>query len=153
MSLTFIVDDKYAWVLLAGVSVGWLTMWQGINVSRYRKAAKIAYPQLYAEKSEAAASIDAYKFNCAQRAHQNTLETVPQTLFLLIFAGLEHPIAAASLSGLWLLGRVLYTLDYSTGDPAKRVRGAITGYIGQWCLQLLATYTAGRLVLASLNLI
>ncbi|KAF8524708.1 membrane-associated proteins in eicosanoid and glutathione metabolism [Hysterangium stoloniferum] len=153
MSLDFTIDDKYAWVLLAGVSVGWLTLWQGINVSRYRKAAKIVYPQLYAEKSEAAASTDAYKFNCAQRAHQNTLETVPQALFLLAVAGLKQPIAAASLCGLWVVARVLYTLEYSAGGPAKRYRGAVLGHVGHLGLLGLATYTAGRLVLVTLNCI
>jgi len=148
MSLDLTVDVNYAWVILAAVSTGWLTFWQGIYVSRHRKAANIAYPQLYAEKAEAEASAEAFKFNCAQRAHQNTLENFPQTLFFLVFAGLKYPIPAASLGGLWVVGRVLYTLGYSTGDPKKRYRGMV-GSIGQLGLQLLATYAAGRLVLAT----
>ncbi|KAF8507644.1 membrane-associated proteins in eicosanoid and glutathione metabolism [Hysterangium stoloniferum] len=149
MPLNLTLDESYAWVILAGVSTGWLTLWQGINVSRHRKAAKIAYPQLYAEKSEAAASVEAHKFNCAQRAHQNTLENLPQILFFLTFTGCKYPIAAASLGGLWVVGRVLYTMGYATGDPKKRNRGSI-GIIGQLGLQLLATYTAGQLALATL---
>jgi len=146
MSLNLTVDQNYAWVILAGVSTGWLTLWQGINVGQYRRAAKIEYPQLYAEKEEAKASVAALKFNCAQRAHQNTLESLPQILFYLTFAGLKHPIAAASLTGLYVVGRLFYTWGYSTGDPKKRRRGEF-GVVDQLGLQLLATYTAGRLVL------
>lgn len=51
--------------------------WQSIVVGKYRKAANVPYPQAYAEKAEADASLDAKKFNCAQRAHQNTLESIP----------------------------------------------------------------------------
>ncbi|KAF8507645.1 membrane-associated proteins in eicosanoid and glutathione metabolism [Hysterangium stoloniferum] len=130
MPLDLTVDERYAWVILAGVSTGGLTLWQVFNVSRHRAGAKIVYPQLYAEKAEAAASVEAHRFNCAQRAHQNTLENLPQTLFCLTFAGLKYPIAAASLGGLWVAGRVLYTLGYSTGDPKKRLRGEV-GIIGQ----------------------
>ena len=36
-----------------------------------------------------------------------------------MFAGLRYPTAAASLAGLWLVGRVLYTIGYSTGDADK----------------------------------
>lgn len=41
-----------------------------MNVGRYRKAAKIDYPTMYATKEEAAASPAANQFNCAQRARK-----------------------------------------------------------------------------------
>jgi hypothetical protein len=73
MSLNFSVDENYAWVVLAGVGAGWVTIWQGFKVGWHRKAAKIPYPQsessfygrdilvdacptVYAESSQAAAS-------------------------------------------------------------------------------------------------
>ncbi|GJJ07164.1 hypothetical protein Clacol_001364 [Clathrus columnatus] len=135
MSLTFTVPKEYPLVLLAAVGTGWVTQFQTIVVSRKRKAAKIDYPQMYAEKAEAETSLvrpstrlplgiaDFFKiakqFNCAQRAHQNTLETLPQTLFYLLFSGLHYPRWTAALGGLWVVGRVLYTTGYATGDPKK----------------------------------
>lgn len=47
MTLTTItVPDRYSYVLLAGIGTGWLTLWQSYGiVARYRKMAKIPYPQ------------------------------------------------------------------------------------------------------------
>ncbi len=59
------------------------------------------------------------KFNCAQRAHQNTLEAVPHTLFTILFSGLRYPTLAIALGSIWVFGRTIYTLGYSTGEPAK----------------------------------
>ena len=59
------------------------------------------------------------KFNCAQRAHHNTLEVMPHTLFTLLFSGLRYPGAATALGAVWLFGRIVYTMGYATGDPAK----------------------------------
>jgi glutathione S-transferase len=50
---------------------------------------------------------------------------IPCSVYL-IFAGLYAPILSASLGGLYLFGRVLYTLGYTTGDAsARNTRGGI----------------------------
>ncbi|KDQ08886.1 hypothetical protein BOTBODRAFT_59094 [Botryobasidium botryosum FD-172 SS1] len=123
MSLTLAVPENYAYVLLAVSTIPWLNVFQAFTVGRARKRAGIAYPQAYAEKQQAAASPDAMRFNCAQRAHAHTLEWVSQIIFSTLLAGLRYPILAASLGGLWVVGRVAFTLGYATGDPAKRHRG------------------------------
>ena len=89
---------------------------------------------VYAEKAEAEASKDAKIFNCAQRAHQNTLESVPVILvtyaaisFLsgvdllcrTLVSGLAFPLTAASLCATFVVGRISYTRNYVTGDPEK----------------------------------
>lgn len=90
---------RYSYVAASLVGTVFLLAGQSIVVSKARKAAQIPYPQLYAEKAEAAASPAANKFNCAQReallsfpssitltwtrflgAHQNTLEHMPIVL-------------------------------------------------------------------------
>jgi hypothetical protein len=70
-------------------------------------------------------------------AHQNTLENIPMVYltcgfhsfmvpFLMLFmtgrtvlAGIQFPKAAGALAAFWSLNRVIYTLGYVTGDPAK----------------------------------
>ncbi|KAI0089309.1 hypothetical protein BDY19DRAFT_137048 [Irpex rosettiformis] len=118
-TFTLIVPKGYSYVVAAVVSTFWLTFFQTGNVEITRKRAKIEYPQAYAEKSEAAASKDAMIFNCAQRAHQNTLEVLPQIYVSTLLVGLKYPILAASLCGFWTFSRVFYTLGYSSGIPKK----------------------------------
>lgn len=36
-----------------------------------------------------------------------------------MISGLKFPYLTAGLGGAWVFGRVLYTLGYATGDPAK----------------------------------
>jgi uncharacterized MAPEG superfamily protein len=89
-------------------------------------AVHITYPSLpyalnvvYADVAETKANPAAMRFNCAQRAHQNTLEVMPHTLFTILFAGLRYPTLATALGSLWVFGRVIYTMGYATGDPDK----------------------------------
>ena len=91
------------------------------NVIRARKEFNVKYPTLYSPDND--------KFNCIQRAHQNTLETYPQFLMLLLIGGLQYPRFAAGAGVVALLGRIAYAKGYSTGDPEKRRWGGF-GYIG-----------------------
>ncbi|KAI9244928.1 hypothetical protein BY458DRAFT_529188, partial [Sporodiniella umbellata] len=69
------------------------------------------------------------KFNCVQRAHQNTLEMFPIYSTLLLIGGLKYPEISATAGAVYLLGRIVYVSGYSTGSPSKRVRGAFS-YLG-----------------------
>ncbi|KAJ8082020.1 hypothetical protein PM082_007866 [Marasmius tenuissimus] len=111
-----------------------LLYYQTFVVSKARKAAKIQYPQLYAEKAQEDASIDAKRFNCAQRAHQNTLESIPMVYLTTAIASIQHPKLAAGLLASWSFFRVLYTRGYATGDPKKRSFGARVGFLAQFGL-------------------
>ncbi|EMD41838.1 hypothetical protein CERSUDRAFT_110400, partial [Gelatoporia subvermispora B] len=119
MSTAIIIPSDYVYPVAAVTSIFWLTLWQTIKVGRARKAANVPYPQVYADKAEAAASPQAQAFNCTQRAHQNTLENLPNIIFGTLIYGLKHPKYAATLCGVWTAFRVLYTIGYSTGDPKK----------------------------------
>ncbi|KAI0796354.1 hypothetical protein BC629DRAFT_289795 [Irpex lacteus] len=118
-SFAIIVPKGYSYVVAAVVSTFWLAFFQTRLVEITRKRAKIEYPQAYAEKAEAAASKEAQIFNCAQRAHQNTLELLPQVYVSTLLVGLKYPFFAASVCGFWTFSRIFYTLGYSTGDAKK----------------------------------
>jgi len=140
MALSFTLADEYAWVLLTCVGYIWLSVFQTYNVSKHRKAAKVEYPQLYAEKEETEKSFEAKKFNCAQRAHQNTLEVMPIVFFCTLFSGLKYPIPAAAIGSTWIFGRVLYTISYSRG--IAKGRRAFLAMGTTYLFVLLTTWTA-----------
>ncbi|CAK9786102.1 membrane-associated proteins in eicosanoid and glutathione metabolism [Cutaneotrichosporon oleaginosum] len=105
------------------VALLFLNVFQLQNVVKARKAAGVKYPALYASEEEARADPKKKLFNCAQRAHANTLEYLPTVLSLFAFLGCFHPKLATGSILAWTLSRFSYTIGYSSGDPAKRNAG------------------------------
>ncbi|KAF8745069.1 hypothetical protein AX14_010543 [Amanita brunnescens Koide BX004] len=146
------IPPGYQYVGAALLSTSWVLVYQFFLVARFRKRAGIQYPQLYAEKKEAEASPDAMKFNCAQRAHQNTLENLPIIAITSLVAGFKAPIFSASAVAFWAVGRIAYTRGYVTGDPKKRANLLNTlSTLGLLGLLLTATYTAGEWVFEGIS--
>jgi glutathione S-transferase len=117
-------------VLGVALGFGLLTVWQMELVGKARKRASVPYPLLYATAEEMNANPAARIFNCCQRAHANTLENMPNILLSLFIAGLGFPRAASACGIVAILGRIVYTLGYSSGDPKKRLRGSFE-YLGR----------------------
>ncbi|GFG35760.1 hypothetical protein Cfor_03933 [Coptotermes formosanus] len=107
------------------------------EVGKARKKFNIPYPTMY--------SPDNNLFNCIQRAHQNTLESYPQFLFLLLLGGLEWPVVSAGAGVVFLASRIVYAQGYYTGDPKKRMRGAF-GHLGLFALLGATVRFAVRLI-------
>jgi len=145
-----VLPAEYALVGASIVVTGYLTFWQGLKASRARKAAGVKYPQMYAEKAEAEASAAARVFNCTQRAHQNTLESLPNILFSTAFLGLFYPRVASVACTIWTVGRVMYTTGYSTGEPNNRRFGFAVSSAAQLVLLFGSTYAAFNAVKALL---
>ncbi|KAF8832167.1 hypothetical protein HHX47_DHR1001084 [Lentinula edodes] len=151
MSSVIVVPQGFSYVAGALLSTVFLVTGQSAVVSTQRKAAGIKYPQMYAEQKEVEASVEALKFNCAQRAHQNTLENLPIIYTTTLVAALKFPKVAAAACAFWSLTRVLYTRGYLSGDPARRNKNGGSLY-NLAVLVLLGTsiYTAGSLMLAGI---
>jgi len=146
MVITLVLPDRFEYVAVAGLASVFLTLWQGNLVYKQRKVAGIRYPQMYAEKEEMTSNSEAYVFNNLQRAHQNTLESYPQFLFCMLATGLKYPTYAATAGGVWVLGRILFTLGYRI-DPEKRLtRGGFLVLVGATANNLGATWTVFEIV-------
>merc|ERR1712241_1238284 len=85
--------------------------YKSIKVGLARKEFGIKYPKLYSDENEGN-----NKFNCIQRAHQNTLENYPQFLFLLATGGISHPVLSSIAGLIYLAGRLAFAKGYYTGS-------------------------------------
>ena len=60
----------------------------------------VKYPKMYATGDDQ----DSNTFNCIQRSHQNSSETIGPVMVMQALLGLYHPITAASLGVAWAIG-------------------------------------------------
>ena len=123
--------------------MGVASMYGASTVMGARKKYNVSYPKMYADGD----SKEANAFNCAQRAHQNTLEGLPITAVTMIACGTIYPIASASLGAIWSCGRLLYIYGYSNHGPEGRMYGALISHLGDAPLMLLALYIGGKSLL------
>ncbi|XP_052087290.1 microsomal glutathione S-transferase 3-like isoform X1 [Mytilus californianus] len=136
MAVTFTLPSDFGYVILTSIASIFVLMWKGFQVGKARTKYEVPYPKMYSDDD---------RFNCVQRAHQNTLENYPQFLILLIFGGLTFPKLSAAAGMVWIVGRVFYALGYYSGDPKKRMRGAFA-YIGLLALLVFSIITALKML-------
>ncbi|KAJ7057136.1 hypothetical protein C8F01DRAFT_1153533 [Mycena amicta] len=150
--MSIVVPQGFSYVAAALVSTLFLLYGQSSAVSKYRKTSGVEYPRLYAEKAEMDANPAALKFNCVQRAHQNTLENISQIYMMTVVLGLTRPKLAAAALASWTVSRVFYTIGYASGDPKKRnsVVGGIPYVFGFFTLLFGSMYSAYELVAAGI---
>mmetsp|Transcript_1460 Transcript_1460/g.3766 ORF Transcript_1460/g.3766 Transcript_1460/m.3766 type:complete len:147 (-) Transcript_1460:5-445(-) len=103
-----------------------------------RKKYGIKYPTLYSTgktKNDIA-------YNCAQRAHQNTLENLPAVNIMMLSSATVYPVTAAAFGAIWCVGRVLYIRGYTAeSGPDGRRFGALISHMGDLPL-LITTFMA-----------
>ena len=81
---------------------------------------------------------DADAFNCIQRAHQNTLESMCHVLVATFACGLVYPVTAAGCGSIYMLGRIVYGYGYAQGNPAYRTPGGVISHLGDVPLMVMA---------------
>ncbi|KAL5721932.1 glutathione transferase [Ranunculus cassubicifolius] len=115
-----LLPKEYGYVVLALALYSLVNFWMGFKVGGARRKYKVFYPTLYASAAE---NKDANVFNCIQRGHQNSLEMMPMFYLALSLGGLQHPCVATALGLVYTVGRIVYFLGYSTGEPKNRMYG------------------------------
>ncbi|KAF2431744.1 membrane-associated proteins in eicosanoid and glutathione metabolism [Tothia fuscella] len=149
MSVQLTIPREYGYVLAVASATMFFSMWQGLRVGPFRKAAKIPYPQPYASPEELASEKDParkqamYLFNCAQRAHGNFLENYPAVLPAILIAGLGYPRGAAVSGALWTVLRWVYARGYTRKDMTNG-KGRLMGS-GFWIVQTVLFGMVGKM--------
>ncbi|KAJ7291060.1 hypothetical protein C8J57DRAFT_1163077 [Mycena rebaudengoi] len=148
---TIVVPAGLGYVAASFLSTAFVLGYQTTVVNKTRRAAKIEYPRAYAEKAEMDKSPAAVQFNCAQRAHQNTLENLPIFYTLTLITSIKYPLIAATCLGLFSAARVGYTRGYTTGDPKRRHNFmSVVNYPALLTLLGASVYTVFQLIQAGI---
>mmetsp|Transcript_7360 Transcript_7360/g.18913 ORF Transcript_7360/g.18913 Transcript_7360/m.18913 type:complete len:144 (+) Transcript_7360:2119-2550(+) len=124
------LESEHGYVALTvALTVFVHNFYMSFRVGGARKKFGVKYPAMYATGDKPADN----QFNCTQRGHQNSLESLPSFLALLLLVGLRFPVTAAASAVVYNAGKVVYFNGYASGDPEKRLRGAFS-YLGFFTL-------------------
>jgi glutathione S-transferase len=118
------MDFAYPFAALGTGLAILIYVWTGLVVGKARKAHGVDYPDTVGNDA----------FNRVWRAHQNTLEALPQFLpSLWLFALIVSDLWAGVLALFWAVGRILYVQGYAVAANKRS-----TGFM----IALLATAIA-----------
>lgn len=142
-------DYGYVFVGLFGTVVANFSL--VIGVVKARKEYGIEYPTLYANEShidgkKCKDKSDVEKYNCAQRAHQNTVENLSTVQVLGAVNGLLFPRFSAACLAIYAIGRIVYGYGYSSGGPKGRMAGGILSHLGDFPLFICTAYSGAKLL-------
>ncbi|XP_072972932.1 uncharacterized protein [Typha angustifolia] len=135
MAVKMEIPKEYGYVVLVLVLYALLNLWMSLQVGKARKKYKVFYPTLYAVESE---NKDAKLFNCVQRGHQNSLESMPVFFTMLLVGGIQHPVIGAGLGLLYTIARFFYFKGYSTGVPENRLKIGGLNFLALFGLEMCA---------------
>ncbi|PSR79112.1 hypothetical protein BD289DRAFT_442931 [Coniella lustricola] len=144
--LTVQIPQEYGYVLLTVVGSVFVNSFHGIMTGKARKSSGIGYPNAYATAEQAEKNPEAYRLNCAQRAHANFTENLVTFLPTLLIAGLRFPTYAAVAATGWLTCRVAYTQGYVAKGPQGRVAPSIASYLFLFPLLGMAGTTCYKMI-------
>ena len=141
-----VLPEGYGLVFYGIFASGCSNLYCALNVQRLRHKFGVPYPSLYATEAHMSkqckkGNIDT--FNCAQRAHQNTLESLTWVQVQGALVGLLFPRFAAACLLIYAVGRVLYCIGYTRYGPDGRVLGGAISQVGAFFPLLLATAYCG----------
>jgi glutathione S-transferase len=117
-------------------------------VTIIRSKSSVPYPYHYATPEQVKNNPTAYRLNCAQRAHGQLLENMPQTMLMMLLAGLRYPVATRWLGLAWMGLRTVYWAGYvyssKTQGDGRKYGGAF--WFVQGLIWALAIGTAGTMI-------
>ncbi|CAH1437063.1 unnamed protein product [Lactuca virosa] len=113
-----ILPKEYGYIILTLTAYYFVNLYMQIQVGRARKKYNVSYPALYATEAD---TKDYKIFNCIQRGHQNSLESLPIFFVLMVLGGFKHPLICSCLGLAYTVTRFFYFKGYSSGDPKGRL--------------------------------
>ncbi|XP_071704404.1 uncharacterized protein [Rutidosis leptorrhynchoides] len=113
-----LLPSEYGYIILTIIAYCFFNAYMQIQVGKARKKYNVGYPILYATEAD---SKDYKIYNCVQRGHQNSLETLPIFFTLLVLGGLKHPVICSVLGVVYIVTRYFYFNGYASGDPKGRL--------------------------------
>ncbi|CAH1437060.1 unnamed protein product [Lactuca virosa] len=113
-----VLPKEYGYIVFTIIAYGFVNLYMQIQVGKARKKYKVWFPTLYATEAD---TKDYKIFNCIQRGHQNSLESVPIFFVFMVLGGIQHPLICSALGLVYSVSRFFYFTGYSSGNPKRRM--------------------------------
>ena len=127
------IPRNYGYTIAVVGSAVYLNYYLQINVMKARKKYGVKAPTLYLPEAPDNADEKERKrvhhYNCCQRAHQNTCESLGLVMLNMLATGIVYPITSAIFGGIWVIGRFVYAYLY-TNYPEKKSYGSDRPHLG-----------------------
>ena len=141
---------NYGYPILVLGSAVYLNYYLQFNVVKARKKYGVKAPTLYLPDVPSDADEKEKKrvhaYNCAQRAHQNTCESLGLVMLNMMATGIVYPITSAAFGGIWVVGRFIYGYLY-INNPEKKRYGGLIWHLGEFPLGIMAFKVAYDLLI------
>nr|KAJ0220959.1 hypothetical protein LSAT_V11C200076190 [Lactuca sativa] len=116
--IVVLLPKEYSYIILTIITYCFVNLYMLLQVNKARKKYHVSYPALYATEAD---TKDYKLFNCIQRGHQNSLESLPIFFVLMVLGGFKHPVICSCLGLVYTVTRFFYFKGYSSGDPKGRL--------------------------------
>jgi len=146
-----VLQKEFGYVFLGLFSTVIANFYLVGNVSKLRRKHGISYPATYASEEhidgKKCKAEDVVTFNCAQRAHANTCESIGMVRLAAVMNALAgSPKLSGALLGVYAIGRIVYGKGYVSNGPKGRLAGSIISHLADIPLYLMLAYNGAKLL-------
>lgn len=130
MTTTITLSPEHGYVLATFLFSAAVNFWLTVRVGNARSKYNVQAPAAYSIELKDGKIDQNNMFNCYQRSHQNFLENYFMVMGLMFIAAIQYPVYAAVAACSMLVGRIIFSVGYTSKNPDRRFWGEPLKFLG-----------------------